>query len=532
MRVVDLVSVAPGTTRTLARAASLRAVLLSPRVALGVVAFGAALRVVRYLADRSLWLDESLLTINLMTRSYGDLVKTLDYNQGAPVGFLWSERLMLDLLGDSERALRFLPLIASLASLALFVLLARELLGPAAGLLAVVLFATMEPFVRYSAEVKQYGFDILVTVALVYLFVRCVEDGDWSARRTALLCLAGPFAVAFSHPSVFVLSGVAAAGLYLALRRRGTRALIHQGVAYGVWALSFLVVYLVAVRDLRDLQQTVRGFGSSSGSRLKNLYTIFNDPGGFPRTAVGLAAAVALVGVIYLWRRRPGVVVLFGATAVSLLTAGFVGAYPVGQRFIVFLLPITILCLAEGIARVARLPSRRIAAGLLIGIIALILVPVVGGAAKRLVAPPMREEIKPLLQQLATDWRPGDRLYLYRESQYAFRYYSDCEQCGPISRIISRLWPSHPTAGGQRQTTAAIVSESPALMVGEDYAGDLERLKGKRRVWLLFTHFFPRTEIELLSEADRHGAQLGCTHGGASLLCSYDFSRAPVGTTS
>jgi hypothetical protein len=531
MRVVDLVSVAPGTTRTLARAASLRAVLLSPRVALGVVAFGAALRVVRYLADRSLWLDESLLTINLMTRSYGDLVTTLDYNQGAPVGFLWVERLMLDLFGDSELTLRFLPLVVSLASLVLFYLLARELLGAAAGLVAVVLFATIEPFVRYSAEVKQYSFDILVTVALLYLFVRYVEDGESSIRRTVLLSLAGPFAVAFSHPSVFVLAGVAVAGLYLALRRRDTRALIHQGVGYGVWVLSFLVVYLVAVRDLRDLQQTVRGFGSSSGSRLKNLYTIFNDPGGFPRTAVGLAAAVALVGAIYLWRRRPGVVVLFASTGASLLAAGFLRAYPVAERFMVFLLPIVVLCLAEGIARIARQPPRPLAAGLLFGVAALILAPVVGGAAKRAVAPPKREEIKPLLQQLATAWRPGDVLYLYPQSQYAFRYYSECEDCGRIADVVSGLWPSRPTAGGQRQTTAAIVSESPALVVGEDYATDLEPLKGERRVWLLFTHFFPRTEAELLGEADRYGVRLGCMHGGASLLCSYDLSRTPVGTT-
>ena len=40
------------------------------RGALAILAFGVALRLVRYFADRSLWLDESLLTINLMTRSY------------------------------------------------------------------------------------------------------------------------------------------------------------------------------------------------------------------------------------------------------------------------------------------------------------------------------------------------------------------------------------------------------------------------------------------------------------------------------
>src|SRR6476619_7750032 len=116
MRATDLLSVGPRSERTLARGATVRSVLLSPQMALAVVGFGAVLRVARYLSDRSLWLDESLLTINLMTRSYAALVKTLDYNQGAPVGFLWAERLMLDRFGDSEFTLRFLPLLVGVAS--------------------------------------------------------------------------------------------------------------------------------------------------------------------------------------------------------------------------------------------------------------------------------------------------------------------------------------------------------------------------------------------------------------------------------
>ena len=76
------------------------------RGALAILAFGVA-RLVRYFADRSLWLDESLLTINLMTRSYRELLETLDYNQGAPIAFLWIERLMLDLFGDSEYCCAF-----------------------------------------------------------------------------------------------------------------------------------------------------------------------------------------------------------------------------------------------------------------------------------------------------------------------------------------------------------------------------------------------------------------------------------------
>ena len=68
------------------------------------------LRLGRYVSDRSLWLDESLLALNLTTRSYRGLLETLDFNQGAPIGFLWAERLVLGALGDSELSLRLFPL--------------------------------------------------------------------------------------------------------------------------------------------------------------------------------------------------------------------------------------------------------------------------------------------------------------------------------------------------------------------------------------------------------------------------------------
>ena len=171
---------------------------------------------------------------------------------------------------------------------------------------------------------------------------------------------------------------------------------------------------------------------------MKNLYSDLQRPGRVPRTAVGLAATVALVGIIFLWRRRPGVVVLFGATTCALLVAGVLGMYPIGQRFLVFLLPIVVLCLAEGVAGIVGYAPRLLAAGLLFGVAALIVAPVVGTAAKRLVDPPKGEEIEPLIHEVVSNWRQGDVLYLYSQSQYAFRYYVECNECGAMTSLRPR----------------------------------------------------------------------------------------------
>lgn len=525
MRTIDDLTETPTTPKRApwSAAASRASVVTSLTVA--AVGIGIALRLVRFFADRSLWLDESLLSINLMTRSYGGLLETLDYNQGAPIGFLWTERLVLEVLGDSELSLRLFPLLVGLASLALFYLVASAILDRLAFLVALGLFVTMEPFVRYSSEVKQYGLDVAVVLALVYVFARLLEDGALTTRGVALVAAAGPCAVFFSHPAVFVLAGVAAAGLYAPVRKRDLRAARPQLVAYGVWLVSFAVVYLVAIRDLHDLQGSVSGVGAGS-EKLKNLYTIFNEPGGFARTAVGLAAAIALLGVVSIWLRRPSIVALLGVTTSTLLLAGYLELYPVGQRFLVFLLPLAVLCLAEGVSVLATRGSTPIAASLVAAVAALIMLPVVGTAAKRLVAPPQVEEIEPLLDHVARRWRSGDVLYLSPDSQYAFRYYAECDDCGPTGADMRRLWPTDPAEGGQSQRSPAIVSRSASLVVGQSHVFDDAAVRGKKRVWLLYTHYFPRTEAEVLGEVDASGTRVACERGGASLLCLYDFSKA------
>src|SRR5438067_1920310 len=84
--------------------------------AVAIIAIGAALRTKMFLGGRSLWLDEAMLALNLQRRSFAGLLRPLDFDQAAPIGYLWLVKIVMTCFGDGERALRTVSFIAGLVS--------------------------------------------------------------------------------------------------------------------------------------------------------------------------------------------------------------------------------------------------------------------------------------------------------------------------------------------------------------------------------------------------------------------------------
>ncbi len=72
-----------------------------------IIGVGAFLRLFHYFYNRSLFGDDAYIATNIIYRGLSGLLQPLEYNQKAPIGYLYAVELTTRLLGYSEFALRF-----------------------------------------------------------------------------------------------------------------------------------------------------------------------------------------------------------------------------------------------------------------------------------------------------------------------------------------------------------------------------------------------------------------------------------------
>jgi Dolichyl-phosphate-mannose-protein mannosyltransferase len=503
-----------------------------------VVALGGLLRLERYLDNRSFWLDEALLGLNLLEKSFGGLLGTLDYTQSAPAGFLLAEKASLDLLGESELALRFVPFLASLAALVLFRQVARSLLAPAPALLATVLFAVNEPLLYQSSEAKPYSSDVAVALVLIWLYLRTASGDERriTLSRLAPLAAAGVVGVWFSYPAAFVLAGIFVA-LLVRLREPllagPLRLLVAMG---GAWAVSFLASYTIASQNISTVSGAIFTGSQSGTTRARELASTawwsFTDPGGFLSSTRGVAALALVMGLVAFARRdRVQSLALLAVPGVLAAVAALIEKYPLGGRFTLFLVPLMLILVAAGVHELATTSRHRALVGA--ALVILLAGPPLAQAAKHVLHPTVREQVRPLLVHLVHDWRPGDTLYVYRNAQYALRFYGECGDCD----VPPFPFAVRPAAPGTlvRGFPAAVASAPPELVVGTDRGSagrdltDLDALRGRDRVWILISHADSPNGLDeqqlFKAYADKIGRRLDSHEEPGAALYLYSFRR-------
>ena len=323
-----------------------------------LISLGVGLRLSHYLSNRSLWHDEARLALNLTRRSMYDLLHPLDYGQQAPIGFLMIEKWAIELLGDNEFSLRLPPLVLSIVSLFLFKAVAEHLLKPGSVVLALGLFALCEPLIYYSAEVKQYSFDVACTLGSLLLGFRLLEDRRLTFTEIGLFSAIGSILIWLSHPSVFCLSGVGLVALGAAwFRRQQLGDLARLSLPLALWGCNFLLSYLVSLSRITQnaglityWQQAFLPLPPLSMSEVKILVHSFFSLMGQPvgTHSSGLAGFVFLLGAYGASQITKGRLCCLLFPGFVAILASALGKYPFSGRLTLFLVPIVITLIAAG----------------------------------------------------------------------------------------------------------------------------------------------------------------------------------------
>jgi len=499
-------------------------------------------------------MDEAFLVLNILDKPFDALFGQLGFNQAAPPAFLLAERASIAVFGKGEYALRLFPLICAIASLLLFKRVAAALLERRAALLALALFSLSDGAVFYGSQAKQYSTDVAVTLLITAGGLDLRAQWHSRARATAWATV-GAAAMWFSHAAAFAV--VAVLALFVPdILRRSRDVLGRVAPVMGLWLVSLAAALAYEHSTTSGLLRSFSGQnaqsrfngGGGAGTAFPTGLGFFRDAlggladsVGVPTTSPGrearyVFAAVAVAGAAGLARRSPRALAVVGMPAVGVFAAAEIRAYPVLQRTILFLVPLVIVMLAEGVCAISRILPRWRAASMVVLSVAVVAVTGVT-AAGHLVAPPGREEMKPVLGYLARQWRQGDSLFVFHRAQYALRYYLECD-CFANSRVRRRVFPQLIVPGrlGPAQFAPALLSNPPRLVVAQQqdhlraYVSAAAALRGRKHVWVLVTTVDPveRSLLAYLSCVGRRTGVYARRYGTADfrsvILYQYDFS--------
>ncbi len=440
-----------------------------------IILIGVILRVRQYVVNRSLWIDEAMLALNIVDRSFAELTQPLDYGQGAPVGFLFLQKIIIQGLGNKDYILRLLPLIAGIVAIFLMYNVAKRYVGVRGVPVALGLFAVSVPLIYYTSEVKQYSTDVMSSLLLLFVAYNCLEVNS-NLKQFTVLGFVGALSMWLSHPALFVMVGISLSLTLDLLMRRDWPKLSWLGGVLFFWLINFVVLYLISLRFLatntilinywRDSFMPVPPWHNIAWFH-EAFSAMLTYPVGLTNVSIGIA--LLFVGCVSLFFRKWQLALILIMPFLTTLVASGLEKYPFSDRLLLFIVPIVFLLVAEGIERPRLILLKfnpLIAFGVWIILVSLLLYKPINIARYHFLYPKMEEHIKPIMAYLSQNRQNTDTIYIYYGARPAFTYYAlpfGFEDGDYIFGVFSRQDP-------------------------DKYIQEINELNGRKRVWFVFSH--------------------------------------------
>lgn len=236
------------------------------------VIVGLLARLFIFLSGRMLWQDEAMLAVNLATRSGEELFEPFTFTQIAPIGWILLTDWLHAISGDFEHVARLPGFIASCASLLIFPRLARQLFSGYTVSILVGLFALNGVLIDYTAQLKPYALDVLLSTAMLTLCLSVIHDNKISKQNMILLPITSLFGALFTFTAPFVLGGFGGILILKSLIERRWNIAVFL-----IPVLSFAgLIYIALGLGLYQVQASSAGFHSGyAANYFKDLYAPF-----------------------------------------------------------------------------------------------------------------------------------------------------------------------------------------------------------------------------------------------------------------
>jgi len=467
-----------------------------------IILIGAFLAIYQFMFNRSLWIDEASLALNIINKDFLELTKPLDYNQVAPVGFLFIERVSILIFGKNELALRIFPLISFLTSIYLFYLLSNDLVkNKIITLLATSIFSITLLLLRYSSEVKQYSIDVLIAIVILYFCFRLQFNRN---KSIFLYGIIGGITIWFSNISIIILFTTGVYLLYFEAYKHK-----HYKILFPVlfWVVSFIVYYYLFINNHPHTEFQVNWWNRQHAflplnpfskyfylfllRANKTIYNLLFDFGHF----WFIPLIISLSSIVFLLKQKKYIILYFCLTPIIVhLLLSSLKLYPFYTRVLLYITPLVILILSIGLyyivefinAKIIRLPYF-----LLIVPVIIMFYPIYQSF------PIKKEEIKDSLSYIDQNIKNDEEIYIYYGARRAFTFYNEIKFIN-LNNVI-------------------IYGTKHRKQIGK-YDHELLNLKGK--VWLLFSHVVDGREEKYMIKL--------LLNNGSELLDKKKYRRSSV----
>lgn len=480
-------------------------------IIIAILFSGILLSTIQFIYNRSLWLDEAMISLNIITKNSLELLKPLDYEQVAPILFLQIEKLFSLLLPKSEYGLKLFPLLSYLGSLYFFYRILKLIFkNQYTIILSLSLFVFNATLIYYSSEVKQYMTDVLVITFMYFLILKNYKKDE---SKYYLLVFCGAASIFLSNIAPIILFTLGIHSLYNYLINK---PLIFKYLTFtfSVWLITFLIYYYYFIHDHPSKEYMINYWLKEDAFMPCNPFSlnfyiflydkfemIFTSLIPFSRTGEISLCFLFLIGsIILIYRKKIDVLILIFTPLILHLILSANKLYPFDLRLLLYISPILIITISFGfestinfIFKTLKIKINKFLA-LIIPLIPLFMFLKIG-------IPLKMEEIKENIFHIQKHIIKKDKIYVFYGALPAFKYYKH------INYIKGHL---------------EIIYDSKNINNKDKYIDELKKING--RIWLLFSHKFSDVEYNIIKKLDSLGyTKIESFNSFGSKTYLYDF---------